>query len=43
MLGQFSAVEIEASQMVLLPLLALLTVSLFHLPPEIVVGFMILA
>jgi len=32
-----------ASQMVLLPLLALLTVSLFHLPPEIVVGLMILA
>jgi BASS family bile acid:Na+ symporter len=32
-----------ASQMLLLPLLALLTVSLFRLPPEIVVGFMILA
>jgi BASS family bile acid:Na+ symporter len=32
-----------AGQMLLLPLLALLTVSLFHLPPEIVVGFMILA
>ncbi|MEZ5582648.1 MAG: hypothetical protein R3F37_07675 [Candidatus Competibacteraceae bacterium] len=31
------------SQMVLLPALALLTVSLFHLPPEIVVGLMILA
>ena len=31
------------SQMVLLPALALLTISLFHLPPEIVVGFMILA
>ena len=31
------------SQMILLPLLALLTVSLFELPPEIVVGFMILA
>lgn len=32
-----------ASQMALLPALALLTVGLFHLPPEIVVGFMILA
>ena len=32
-----------ASQMVLLPALALSTVSLFHLPPEIMVGFMILA
>lgn len=31
------------SQMLLLPALALLTVSLFQLPPEIVVGFMILA
>lgn len=31
------------SQMVLLPSLALLTVSLFQLPPEIVVGLMILA
>lgn len=32
-----------SSQMILLPLLALLTVSLFELPAEIVVGFMILA
>ena len=32
-----------ASQMILLPLLALVTVMLFELPPEIVVGFMILA
>ena len=32
-----------SSQMILLPLLALLTVSLFDLPPEIVVGFMILS
>ena len=32
-----------ASQMVLLPALALLIVSLFRLPPELVVGFMILA
>jgi BASS family bile acid:Na+ symporter len=31
------------SQMLLLPLLALLTVTLFRLPPEIAVGFMILA
>ena len=32
-----------ASQMILLPLLALVTVTLFELPPEIVVGLMILA
>ena len=32
-----------ASQMLLLPLLALFTVTLFRLPPEILIGFMILA